>query len=129
MMDGINSINRGFTGVEASKPTRPTAPVEPAVEKPIATVSPTQAAQPANQIEEVDLDQALNKLKEVVDRKFKEVGETSELVIRRDEDRFVYEFVDPESGEVIRKFPSKSAVDIVQNIRSPGSGLIIDQPT
>jgi len=128
-MDGINaSAPRGFVGVETVKTPRPAVSVDAAVQhQPVVSVP--QSTPPPDRAEQVRLEQALARIKEQADKALAQAGGKSRLVIRKDEasNRFIYEFVDKESGEVIQRFPADSLLK-AHGAAGGVAGILVDEP-
>jgi|GEM_PF-756169 len=69
------------------------------------------------------LEQAARAIEELVTQ----TGQETKLRINRDEEtgRFVYQSIDPVSGEVVGQFPPETILEIISHFRDP-EGLIVD---
>jgi uncharacterized FlaG/YvyC family protein len=126
-MSDISSL-----GAFTAKPSRPPEPAA-AVAKPNQDQGfgnqGTAAAVPpkSDKVEPVNEDTELTTVGEVLTELAKTMPEGSRLSIRRDGDakRFIYEFRDPVSNEVIRRFPAESITDLASAI-GRGQGVMVN---
>jgi uncharacterized FlaG/YvyC family protein len=92
--------------------------------------SKTQPIQPETSVDRAAENpaDALRRVKELAEVLGPEIPLESKLTIRRDEGagRFVYEFRDPKTDEVVRQFPAKEVLAVLQAMRQPSSGLLLD---
>ena len=72
---------------------------------------------------------AVEKVLKAIDDAGNDIASGARLVIRMDEDsgRFVYEFRDPRSDEVVRQFPAESVLKALAAYRQAAAGVVLDQ--
>jgi len=57
------------------------------------------------------------------------IDQGSRLVIRKDDDtdRFIYEFRDPSTGEVVKQFPAEQVLQALASFRQAMTGKVVDR--
>ncbi|WP_283745301.1 flagellar protein FlaG [Sideroxydans sp. CL21] len=124
--------NAGTPVVSVSAPTTGSATVElPQVAVPQATgtqsantqTSSAQAAQPASQPTNAQLQSALDK----VNQAMLQANTGVEFSIDQSSDRTLIKVVDTKTGDTIKQFPSKEMIAISQSIDQFQKGLLLKQ--